>query len=255
MTVFTTSPVPVSNPVLQQPPLPGDPPPPQPPKPAPPVPIPVSPRHAYRPATGRLPGDTEVLYVVTPEEPPTERIYLLPDQVAWRPEPIPCDKHAAHRPPWGEPGRHRRLRLPLARLAPALLVVFGVVGAALLAGCTPPSDRGRVPDPGVRPVTVDITQPVKAPPPPACGAGRGRCAVIDQDQQRDAAEDAANLREMEEQDHCLPGAGGAPCTDVDAGGACVCCECCCTSLAMEYGPRDGLGLNEAQRAPIAGWKP
>lgn len=43
----------------------------------------------------------------------------------------------------------------------------------------------------------------------------------------------------------------APCTDVDAGGECVQCECCCESLAMLYGPPNGMLLTEEQRAPIA----
>lgn len=32
-------------------------------------------------------------------------------------------------------------------------------------------------------------------------------------------------------------------------GECVCCECCCECMACLYGPRDGVGLTEAQRAP------
>lgn len=31
---------------------------------------------------------------------------------------------------------------------------------------------------------------------------------------------------------------------------CVHCECCCTCLGCEYGPRDGMLLTEEQRAHI-----
>jgi hypothetical protein len=71
--------------------------------------------------------------------------------------------------------------------------------------------------------------------------------------ERDYAEEAANRAEMQEQDHCMQGYDyederTTACTDVDNGGDCVSCECCCTSLAMDYGPQNGLGLTDEQRA-------
>lgn len=41
------------------------------------------------------------------------------------------------------------------------------------------------------------------------------------------------------------------CTDLDGGGQCYHCECCCTCLGCEYGPQNGMLLTEEQRAPIA----
>lgn len=41
------------------------------------------------------------------------------------------------------------------------------------------------------------------------------------------------------------------CTDVDGGGQCVHCECCCSCLSCEYGPQNGMPLTEEQRRPIA----
>lgn len=45
------------------------------------------------------------------------------------------------------------------------------------------------------------------------------------------------------------------CTDLDGGGECVHCPCCCSCLGCEYGPRDGMLLTEEQRVPIAAYKP
>lgn len=61
--------------------------------------------------------------------------------------------------------------------------------------------------------------------------------------ERDYAEEAANRGDMREQDHCIQ-----PCGD-DEVGDCVCCECCCSCLGCEYGPRDGMPLTDEQRAP------
>jgi hypothetical protein len=36
--------------------------------------------------------------------------------------------------------------------------------------------------------------------------------------------------------------------DVLDDGDCVHCECCCTCLGCEYGPRNGLGMTDEQRA-------
>jgi hypothetical protein len=78
---------------------------------------------------------------------------------------------------------------------------------------------------------------------------------VNNSDERDYAEEQANQAEMQEQDHCMQGYDDetertTSCTDVDGGGDCVSCECCCTSLAMEYGPQNGMALTEAQRAPI-----
>jgi len=63
-------------------------------------------------------------------------------------------------------------------------------------------------------------------------------------------------------DHCVRGYDpdtelATSCTDGLNGSDCVACECSCTSLAMEYGPQNGLGLTEEQRAParafLADW--
>lgn len=84
--------------------------------------------------------------------------------------------------------------------------------------------------------------------------------MIDQDQQRDPADEAANRAEMEEPVHCIMGAGEpdewgrreqTSCTDVDGGGDCVHCPCCCACMGCLYGPRDGMLLTAEQRAPIA----
>jgi hypothetical protein len=78
--------------------------------------------------------------------------------------------------------------------------------------------------------------------------------------ERDHAEEQANGAEMMEQDHCMRGYDpdterATSCTDDDNSGDCVACECCCTPLAVEYGPRDGMLLTAEQRAPIAAWQP
>ena len=74
--------------------------------------------------------------------------------------------------------------------------------------------------------------------------------------ERGPAEQTANWAETREPDHCI--AGYDPdeerqtrCTDMDNGGDCVHCECCCLCLGCEYGPRDGMLLTDQQRAPIA----
>lgn len=64
--------------------------------------------------------------------------------------------------------------------------------------------------------------------------------------------------------HCQSGVGDeiddfgtraqTPCTDVDGGGECVHCECCCDCMGCLYGPRDGMTLTEEQRAPIAAYR-
>lgn len=81
---------------------------------------------------------------------------------------------------------------------------------------------------------------------------------MDQDQQRDYAEEQANKAEMQEEDHCMYGIDEdghqTSCTDVDGGGDCVCCECCCSCLGCEYGPRNGMLLTAEQRAPIAAFE-
>jgi hypothetical protein len=63
--------------------------------------------------------------------------------------------------------------------------------------------------------------------------------------ERDYAEERANTAEMQEEDHCI-----YPCGDVDAGGDCVCCPCCCQCLGCEYGPRDGMLLTAEQRVGV-----
>jgi hypothetical protein len=78
--------------------------------------------------------------------------------------------------------------------------------------------------------------------------------------ERDHAEEQANRALMQEEEHCIMGVEhdddvwrtprNTSCTDVDGGGDCVHCPCCCTCLGCEYGPRDGMELTEAQRAPI-----
>lgn len=90
---------------------------------------------------------------------------------------------------------------------------------------------------------------------------------MDQQQQRDDAEEAANRALMEERNHCVPGtseeedghgftvARDTTCTDVDGGGECVHCPCCCGCMGCLYGPRDGEPLTAAQRAPIEAWQP
>jgi hypothetical protein len=57
--------------------------------------------------------------------------------------------------------------------------------------------------------------------------------------------------------HCRPGGYDdeaqrqTPCSDVDNGGECVHCGCCCECLGCEYGPRNGMGMTEEQRAGAA----
>jgi hypothetical protein len=75
---------------------------------------------------------------------------------------------------------------------------------------------------------------------------------VNNSDERDHAEEQANRAEMQEQDHCIPGVDEdgyqTSCTDDEGGGDCVCCPCCCQCLGCEYGPRDGLGLTDEQRA-------
>lgn len=48
--------------------------------------------------------------------------------------------------------------------------------------------------------------------------------------------------------------GPTSCTDVDGGGDCVHCECCCSCLGCEYGDRNSPPMTEAQRAPVAAFE-
>lgn len=47
--------------------------------------------------------------------------------------------------------------------------------------------------------------------------------------------------------------GATSCTDIDNGGECYHCECCCSCLSCEYGPRgeSAVGMTDEQRAPAA----
>jgi hypothetical protein len=80
--------------------------------------------------------------------------------------------------------------------------------------------------------------------------------------ERDHAEETANRAEMQQQDHCILGVEygdddfrtphNTSCTDVEGGGDCVHCDCCCSCLGCEYGPQNGMLLTEQQRAAIGG---
>jgi hypothetical protein len=48
--------------------------------------------------------------------------------------------------------------------------------------------------------------------------------------------------------------GPTSCTDVDGGGECVHCECCCSCLSCEYGDRNSPPMTAEQRAPIAAFQ-
>jgi hypothetical protein len=64
--------------------------------------------------------------------------------------------------------------------------------------------------------------------------------------ERDYDEEAANQAELEEQDHCIHhqhndrcGGEYGDCDDA-ASDDCIHCRCCCTCLGCEYGPQDGM---------------
>ena len=61
--------------------------------------------------------------------------------------------------------------------------------------------------------------------------------------------------EVEDDALGFPDRRSTSCTDLDGGGECVHCECCCDCMGCLYGPRDGVGLTAEQRAPIADFKP
>lgn len=68
--------------------------------------------------------------------------------------------------------------------------------------------------------------------------------------ERDHAEEQANKQAATEDEgwHCFRCVESEPdADDVE----CVHCDCCCSCLGCEYGPRDGMLLTAEQRAPIA----
>lgn len=87
-------------------------------------------------------------------------------------------------------------------------------------------------------------------------------SVSDPDARPDVDSDDGPLRDLNPSEHCRDGwdeerygyqmGGPTSCTDVDGGGQCVHCECCCSCLGCEYGDRNSPPMTAEQRAPIAG---
>jgi hypothetical protein len=53
----------------------------------------------------------------------------------------------------------------------------------------------------------------------------------------------------DDEGHCGGGCGS------DEGGDCWHCECCCSCLGCEYGPKDSEPMTEGQRAAAAAFTP
>ena len=67
----------------------------------------------------------------------------------------------------------------------------------------------------------------------------------------DVDDDAEHCHDGYDPDRYGDGYGGpTSCTDVDGGGECVHCECCCSCLGCEYGDRNSPPMTAEQRANI-----